>query len=285
MKTLGYFRAIAIWLFISLSYHNTLEAQERLVTAGGSITEIVAALGAQNQLVGVDMSSTYPESIKQLPQIGYWKQLNIEGILSLKPTLLMTWQDAEPKLIFQQLTQANVKVLRLQRLPMSLALLKHNIQLIGNALNQDLVATQLINQIDQQLAQTQQSIHSYQIQPKVLFLFNLAGAIQVAGKNTVADSIITLAGGNNIAEHDNYKNYSAEAFITANPDVVIVTSQALEATDGIDRLATIPGLIHTSAWQNKRIVAIDQALILGMGPRIGEAVIQLVEGFYPQTAQ
>ncbi|MCO6523675.1 MAG: ABC transporter substrate-binding protein [Candidatus Schmidhempelia sp.] len=285
MKTLDYFRSIAIGLLITLSYHSTLEAQERLVTAGGSITEIIAALGAQHQLVGVDMSSTYPESIKHLPQIGYWKQLNIEGILSLKPTLLITWQDAEPNLIFQQLTQANVKVLRLQRIPMSLALLKQNIQLIGNALNQQWAANQLINQIDQQLAKTQLHIQSFSTKPNVLFLFNFSGAIQVAGKNTVADSVITLAGGNNIAVHDNYKNYSTEAFITANPEVMIITSQALNTIGGIENLAQFTAITHTSAWKNKRIVVIDQALILGMGPRIGEAVTTLTQGFYPLITQ
>ncbi|WP_392566064.1 ABC transporter substrate-binding protein [Utexia brackfieldae] len=258
-------------------------ANDRIVTSGGSITEIVYALQAGDRVVGVDMSSTYPPHVKQLPQIGYWKQLSIEGLLSLKPTIFIGWDDSGPAQISEQLKQANIQTLYLKRVPNTLDLLLSNVESIGKAIDQPVEAEQLIAQIKSQVAQTTAQVKQYQHKPTVLFLLSMAGATQVAGKNTVVDSIIQLAGGENIAQHANYKNYSAEAFITANPAILIVTTQSLQAIGGLDNLANIPGLTHTQAWQNRRIIAIDQALILGMGPRVGEALTILAAGFYPSS--
>lgn len=258
-------------------------AKERIVTAGGSITEIIYALGAEDELVGVDMTSTYPSEVKSLPQIGYWKQLNIEGILSLKPSLFITWQDSEPTLIFEQLNDAKVKTMRLQRVPNTLSLLLENIKKIANNIDRKVQGEDLVSSISSQVQLVEDKIKNQTSKPRVLFLFSISGTTQVSGKNTVADSIITLAGGENIPTHDGYKNYSTEAFITANPDVLLVTTQSLEAIGGKENLAQFPGIIHTNAWKNNQIVGIDQALILGMGPRVGEAVQTLYNGFYPQS--
>ncbi|WP_392560079.1 heme/hemin ABC transporter substrate-binding protein [Orbus mooreae] len=270
-----------LFLIIVATVIPTIHAQERLVTAGGSITEIIYAINDQTELVGVDMTSTYPPEIKELPQIGYWKQLSIEGILSLKPTLFITWQDSGPEQIFTQLQASNVKVVRLQRVPNNLDLLFNNINLIGDILNKKQEAKQLTEHISKEISQIERAIAQQKVKPNVMFLLSMSGVTQVAGKNTVADSIITLAGGNNIATHNNYKNYSSEALITANPDVLIVTTQSIDAIGGLENLIQSAGITHTNAWKNKRIVMIDQALILGMGPRVDQAVTTLYRGFYP----
>lgn len=270
----------ALFTVICLAILPTAQAQERIVTAGGSITEIIYALGADKELVGVDITSTYPEEVKKLPKIGYWKQLSIEGILSLKPSLFITWQDSGPELIFSQLASTKVDVLKLKRVPNDVPLLVENIHLIGDKVNKKEEAEKLITEISRQIKDVQDKVATHKTKPNVMFLFSIQGTTQIAGKNTVADSIISLAGGNNIANHDNYKNYSNEAFITANPDVLVVTSESLAAIGGIDNLSKYPGLTHTNAWKNKKIVAIDQALILGMGPRVGEAITTLYNHFY-----
>lgn len=270
-----------LFLIIVSAIIPTCNAQERIVTAGGSITEIIYALNEQKNLVGVDMTSTYPPDVKELPQIGYWKQLSIEGILSLKPSLFITWQDSGPEQIFAQLQSANVAILKLQRVPNDLDLLFSNISQIGDKLNKQAQANQLINDIANEINRIENKIEQQASKPNVMFLFSMQGITQVAGKNTVADSLITLAGGNNIATHTNYKNYSSEALIIANPDVLIVTTQSVTAMGGIENLGQFAGIIHTKAWQNKHIVQIDQALILGMGPRVNQTVTTLYNGFYP----
>ena len=89
---------------------------------------------------------------------------------------------------------------------------------------------------------------------------------------------MTLAGARNVAQHSQYKAYSAEALIAANPDVIVVTTQMGD----ISRLAAVAGLTHTAAWKNQQIIAVDQALILGMGPRVADAVEILHQQFWPR---
>ena len=113
-----------------------------------------------------------------------------------------------------------------------------------------------------------------------MFILSAGGsAPQIAGKGSVADAIMTLAGAQNVATHAQYKSYSAESLIAANPEVIVVTSQMVDG--GLARLSAIAGITHTAAWKNQRIVAVDQALILGMGPRVADAVEALHQQFWP----
>ena len=90
---------------------------------------------------------------------------------------------------------------------------------------------------------------------------------------------MALAGAQNVAQHSQYRSYSAEALIAANPEVIVVTSQMVEGD--INRLSTVAGITRTAAWKNQRIVTLDQALILGMGPRVADAVETLHRQFWP----
>ena len=105
-------------------------------------------------------------------------------------------------------------------------------------------------------------------------------APQVAGKGSVADAILSLAGAENVATHQQYKSYSAESLIAANPEVIVVTSQMVDGD--INRLRSIAGITHTAAWKNQRIITVDQNLILGMGPRIADVVESLHQQLWPQ---
>lgn len=266
-----------------LSFINYSFANERIVVAGGSLTEIIYSLGSGEQIVGVDQTSSYPAEVKKLPQIGYWKLLNIEGILSLTPSLFITWIDAEPNDILEQVSKAKVDVLALQRVPATPELLYQNIEKIGFKLNNELAAKQLVNQIRNHLTEIQQKIAKQPQKIKVLFLLSMGGSNTIAGKNTVADAIITIAGGENIATHTSYKSYSAESLIASNPEAIILTSQSVEQLGGLDKLSSIPGLTQTQAWKNRRIITIDQAYLLGLGPRVTQAVDTLYSGFYPEN--
>ena len=138
----------------------------------------------------------------------------------------------------------------------------------------------LIDRIRQRLDRVQHNVAAKNAPVKAMFILSAGGsAPQVAGKGSVADAIMTLAGAQNVATHAQYKSYSAESLIAANPEVIVVTSQMVDG--GLARLSTIAGITHTAAWKNQRIVAIDQALILGMGPRVADAVEALHQQFWP----
>jgi ABC-type hemin transport system substrate-binding protein len=79
-----------------LGHATLVDATSRIVSVGGAVTEIVYRLGAAEHLVGVDTSSTYPAAATQLPQVGYQRMLSVEGVLSLRPTLVLLSVEAGP---------------------------------------------------------------------------------------------------------------------------------------------------------------------------------------------
>lgn len=274
--------SLLLLIFTFNSCINYSAANERIVVAGGSLTEIVFAIGAGDEVVGVDKTSNYPEKVKQLPQIGYWKLLNIEGILSLKPSLFITLNDAEPDNVISQVKQANVDVLALQRVPGTLELLYDNIDKISAKLNKPNEGKQLITRLQQNLSQIQNNIAKQPKKTKVLFLMSMGGTNAVAGKNTTADALINIAGGENLATHNSYKSYTPESLIAMNPEVILLSTHSVNEMGGMDKLNTIPGITETAAFKNHRIVTIDDSYLFGIGPRVDEVVKVLYQAFYPQ---
>ena len=246
---------------LALSWTFSVTAAERIVVAGGSLTELIYAMGAGKRVVGVDETTSYPPETTKLPHIGYWKQLSSEGILSLRPDSVITWQDAGPQIVLDQLRAQKVNVVTLPRVPATLEQMYANIR---------------------QLAKTlQQNVAAKKAPVKAMFILSAGGsAPQVAGKGSVADAILSLAGAENVATHQQYKSYSAESLIAANPEVIVVTSQMVDGD--INRLRSIAGITHTAAWKNQRIITVDQNLILGMGPRIADVVESLHQQLWPQ---
>ncbi|HAT1571613.1 TPA: hemin ABC transporter substrate-binding protein [Kluyvera cryocrescens] len=272
-------KKIAIGL-LALACAFSAQAAERIVVAGGSLTELIYAIGAGNRVVGVDETTSYPPQTQALPHIGYWKQLSSEGILSLRPDSFITWQDAGPQLVFDQLRAQKVNVVTLPRVPATVEQMYANIHALAKNLNAEPQGDALVNTLRQRLDAVAQSSASKPAPIKAMFILSAGGsAPQVAGKGSVADAIMTLAGAQNVAQHPQYRSYSAEALIAADPEVIIVTSQMVDGD--INRLSTIAGITRTAAWKNQRIVMLDQALILGMGPRVADAVETLHRQFWP----
>lgn len=274
--------SLLLLIFSINSLINLSSANQRIVIAGGSLTEIVFALGAGDEVVGVDKTSSYPEKVKQLPQIGYWKLLNIEGVLSLKPTLFITLNDVEPDNVIEKVSESKVDVLALQRVPGTIELLYENITKIASKLNKQKEGELLINRIKTNLADIQTKIATHPQKTKVLSLMSMGGTNSVAGKNTTIDALIAIAGGDNLAKHNSFKSYTAESIIAINPEVIILNKYSIDQLGGLDKINTIPGITETSAFKNNRITIIDDSYLFGIGPRVDEAAKLLFQSFYPE---
>ena len=274
--------SLFLLIFSINSLINLSSANQRIVIAGGSLTEIVFALGAGDEVVGVDKTSSYPEKVKQLPQIGYWKLLNIEGVLSLKPTLFITLNDVEPDNVIEKVSESKVDVLALQRVPGTIELLYENITKIASKLNKQKEGELLINRIKTNLADIQTKIATHPQKTKVLSLMSMGGTNSVAGKNTTIDALIAIAGGENLAKHNSFKSYTAESIIAINPEVIILNKYSIDQLGGLDKINTIPGITETSAFKNNRITIIDDSYLFGIGPRVDEAAKLLFQSFYPE---
>lgn len=253
-------------------------ARERIVTVGGSATEIVYALGAGEWLVGTDTSSIYPEEATRLPQVGYQRTLSAEGVLSLKPTLVIALPEAGPPAALQQIEAAGVKILHVSN-ESSVEGTKAKIRQIAEVLNRKEKGEEIIKQLENDLAEAQKMVMNQQTKPKVAFIYSRgAGAAQIGGLDTPADAMIRLAGGvNAITEFSGYRPLTPEAIVTAAPDVILLPTRGLKSIGGVEAVLNLPGVAETPAGKNKKIVAVDDALLLGFGPRLGKGVKELCE--------
>ncbi len=239
-------------------------AQERIISAGSAVTELILALHAEQSLVAVDVTSQLPEG-QPLPKIGYHRRLSAEGLLALSPTKLIGSDEMGPAPVLQQLksTGVDIEVVNTQA---NVDGLKARIDQIAAILNKPQEAQQLKSLVDQQVQSLKANQPTVQ-KKKVLFLLIHEGrTANVAGTDTTPDAIIRLAGAINPAADriTAYKPLSSESMVEMQPDVILVSGRSFEKLGGPDAIIKMmPLLAATPAGQNKQIMAIDGAALVG----------------------
>jgi len=249
-----------------------VDKPQRIVTVASNVTETVFALGMGAQVVGVDSSSLHPSEAQSLPKIGYFRQINAEGILSLSPDLVIATDAAGPPAIIEQIRGSGVPIAVLDSAK-SFDGAQRRITQIATLLDQAEEGAVLTKLMQEKIS----TMKKPESAPKVLFIYARgAGSQNVSGTNTAASAMIELAGGiNAVSEYEGYKPMSAEAIIKASPDYVLFTQRGLESIGGVDAAAQLSGIAQTPAGQNKKIIAVDDLLLLGFGPRTSEGAIAL----------
>lgn len=250
------------------------EESRRVVTLGGSLTEIVYALDAQASLVGVDQSSSYPAAATRLPQVGYYRNFSVEGVAGLKPTLVLATDHAGPPEALAKLQQLGPRVVVLPSAP-TVEALEQRIRGVAAELAATERGERLIATIRASLATT-----APVKAPRALLLMGRDSHLQGAGKNTAAHSMLQLTGAENVlATQEGYKPVSPEALAALAPEVIITTRMTVDSVGGKDKLLASPGIALTPAAKQGRIVIMDDLLLLGFGPRLPEALSELRAGF------
>jgi iron complex transport system substrate-binding protein len=275
MRLTGRLAAAALLGACALAVAEPADTQ-RIVSVGGDVTEILYALGAGEHIVATDTTSLYPPEALATPKVGYARTLAAEGILSLRPTLVIASGDAGPPEALDQLRDAGVEVRVLPK-GHDVANIYAKIEDIADAIGGDALAAPLVADVERRMEAARRTVARAEGCPRVLFLLNIdAGAPIAAGSDTGADAIIRLAGGCNVfgAEHG-YKPLSVEAAVAAAPEVILVMQQRLDDLGGIERVLENPALKLTPAARAKRVVAMDGLYLLGFGPRTPDAVLDL----------
>lgn len=248
------------------------KAGQKIVSLSGAVTETIAALGGEDQLVGVDVTSTFPESVKTHAQdLGHIRSITLEPVVALQPGVVVAGaKDLNPELQ-AKLKEAGIEV-RLINQEYSVAGAKNLIETVGELLgNAD--TKSLTDKIDADLAQVQK----FEKTPKVLFIYARgAGTLMVAGDKTPFSEMVKLAGGENaVTGFDDFKPLTPEALVQGNPDVILLFDSGLASLGGVEGLLAVPGVVQTTAGKNKAVIALDGGLISNFGPRTGEAALAL----------
>jgi iron complex transport system substrate-binding protein len=257
------------------------ETEPRLITIGGGITEIVYALNAQAQLVGTDTTSLYPRAAQDTPKVGYMRQLSAEGLLALRPDAVIAGTDAGPPVVLDQLRSAGVRV-ELVEADHSWAEVGRKVAAVGRAAGREAAAQALWEQLDARWHAVRAPIEGRDMQtaPRVLFVLSHSGSPTVAGEQTAADAMIRFIGARNaLGGFRGYRPMTAESMAAAAPDVILTTTQGLEAIGGEAAFWRRPELALTPAYRRRAsagaLVHLDALELLGFGPRLPDVVERL----------
>ena len=262
-------KRVTVLTTVAMFFYATFSLAEstspRIISAGNAVTELIYALGAQEQLVAVDVTSHLPVD-STLPKVGYHRQLSAEGLIALNPSRVVGSDEMGPDSTLKLLKQAGVKVDVVNTEASIEGLLKRVDQLAKITQTEE-NSSQLKAEIKSTVEKLENNQPAIKKQKKVLFLMIHEGRpANVAGKETSADEIIRLAGAINPAatQLTSYKPLAMESLVAMQPDLILVSSRSLKKMGGIDAvLAAIPTLAATPAGKNRAIETIDGAALLG----------------------
>lgn len=264
----------------------TAAEARRIVALGGTVTEIIYALGEGDRIAAVDSTSTYPKDAADKPDVGYVRQISPEGVLSQKPDLIVAESGAGPADAIDVLKASGVAFVSIPS-PPDTASIPDKIRAVGAAIGAQDKADALATEVAGKLKVLEEKVAA---QPgpkkKVLFALSLAnGRVMAAGAESSADAMIRLAGGENaVSSISGYKPLTDEAVIAAAPDVVLVMSGgAMHLT--AEQAFALPALAASPAGRSGSFITMDGLFLLGLGPRATEAAADLNAKLYPESTK
>ena len=255
-------------------------AGARIISVGGAVTEIVYALGAGEQLIARDTTSSYPDEVQKLPDVGYMRNLSPEGILSLAPDAILLDQGSGPASTVEILENASIPMLEVPE-HFTREGVSEKIEKIGQALHKQDSAEALIRKVEQEFTKNDQLIKERHETKRILFVLTVQnGRLMAAGKDTAADGIIRLSGAQNAIDgYNGYKLLTDEAIINSSPDLILMMGHSgISAT--VEDLYKIPAVETTPAFKHKAIKQMDGLYLLGFGPRTPLAVREVIDALY-----
>ncbi len=256
----------------------------RVVSIGGSTTEMLYALGLDRHIVAVDTTSVYPpEALKSKPNVGYMRALSAEGVLDLKPSVILAEEGAGPPDAVNVIRNASVPMVTLPNDPSPQGIVR-KLRLIAKVMNATERGEKLASKIEVEFEQLARSVSAIKKKARVLFVFTLRGGRpMVAGRDTAVEGILALAGAENaITAFSGYKPVSDESIIAAAPDVILMMSRG-EHKVSADEVFAYPALRTTPAGENKRLITMRGQYLLGFGPRAAHAARDLAAALYPEA--
>jgi len=258
------------------------EPPQRVVAIGGAITEIAYALGQQDRLVGVDATSSFPPRAAEKPNVGYMRALSAEGVLALRPDLILAVEGSGPPGAVDILKSASIPFVMVPD-GRTLEGIDRKIERVAVAFGVPEAGRDLAARVHDDLAAVLAKTGAVTARKRILFVMTgTDGRPMGAGQDTAADAIIRLAGAENALQGvSGYKPVSPEAIAATAPDVVL----AMRRSDGVeldpDQLFATPALKFTPAARDRALIVMDGLYLLGFGPRTAWAVRDLAGRLYP----
>lgn len=257
---------------LCLLFTSFAEAQQRIVSLSGTISEMLCALGFESQIAGVDVTSTYPLSLKQKPKVGHNRNISAEGILALRPTLVLGLKEQTNPQLLTQLKSAGVKTVMFEQ-----ELSPDGVKVLLNGVALAVGAPAKAKAVQSVFEQQMKGLKIQPVNKKVLFIYARGtGTMMVSGTGTSIEKMISLAGAKNaVTDFQDFKPLTAEALVAADPDAILLFDSGLKSLNGPEGLLKVPGVAQTTAGRNRKIVSMDGELLSGFSLRLPAAIKDL----------
>ena len=254
-----------------------IATKARIVALANGSAEIVSALGMRSALVGRDIASTAPELV-QVPIVTSGHQVIAEKVISLKPTLVLIDSNVGPQSAIDLIKSAKLKVVIIPQ-AWNIQDIYPKIDQIGKAIGLQKEANLLISKMKKAILKARVSIGW---NPKIAFLYlrGTSAIYLIGGPGSGADSLVSEFGGVDVGAKtlkNPFNTLTSEALIKANPDVILLMTNGLKSVGGENGLFKLPGISQTSAGRSKRILSVDDSLLLSFGPRTPALLIKMAE--------
>lgn len=253
---------------------------KRIVSLSGAITETLVEMGFRNEIVGIDVTSTYPSGLTDsVAQLGHVTNLNSEAVLALAPSVIMVAAADSSKSAVKTLKNSGIRVMYFpadDQLDNALIIARKIAEDLGDPFGK-------LHKIEQKFVQTKEELDRFLEEnpnrPSVLFIYARGmGSLMVGGAETNANVMIEQAGAVNAAKSINgFKPLTPESLVALNPDVLLFFESGLQSLGGKDGIHKINGLMETTAGKKGQIIAMDGLYLLGFTPRAASAALELAQ--------
>lgn len=262
----------------------TVERADRIVPLSGSLSEIVFTLGLGDRVVARDITATFAQASK-LPVVTRGHDVSAESVLSLKPDLVLAETTTGPEEAVEQIRAAGVPVLVVDPAD-GLGDVGTRIRTVADALGVTKAGQELTERSEQRIAAVRKEVprSSKKLRVAFLYLRGSASVYLIGGKGSGATSLIEAAGavdaGAGSGLEKDFTAITSEALVKAAPDAILVMTKGLESVGGIDGLVRIPGVAQTPAGMDRRVVSVEDGVLLNYGPRTDQVLKSVVEQLY-----
>jgi iron complex transport system substrate-binding protein len=263
-------------------------AGPRIVSVSKQINEYLYQIHAESVLVARDLTSIYPSQIKTLPSVGYHRALSAEGIISMKPTMLLTDGNLGPDAVVSQVKKVGIPVVIMTpgSGPDSAQLLMAR---LGAQFHHEQAADSVIVEWRRGMSEALADTARWAGQPRprvlVMHLGQIANSYLALKRGTPADQIIQWAGGVNAVDSaGGMLRLTPELIAKAAPDVIIATDVGFDRVGSAEKFAALPGVALTPAAKSGRIYRIDETEVMYFGPRTPASLRKVAGWLHPAGA-
>ncbi|MGW6538317.1 heme/hemin ABC transporter substrate-binding protein [Streptomyces sp. NPDC055051] len=262
----------------------TVDSTERIVPLSGSLSEIVFTLGLGDRVVARDVTATF-EQAADLPVVTRAHDVSAESVLSLKPTLVLAESTTGPAEAIAQIRDAGVPLVVVPAAK-DLDDVGSRIDDVAAALGVPAAGEELRERTAERLDAVRKKIPAHADRPRVAFLYvrGSAAVYLLGGAESGASSLLEAAGAVDAGKESGLKKdftpITTEALAQAAPDAILVMTKGLQSVGGVDGLVKIPGVAETPAGADRRVVSVDDGVLLNYGPRTDQVLASLVDQLY-----